>query len=216
MGRKREFLGYEIERTHNTGRLLLDRQILDSQIQSTVERTECRVSLFQRQDSFSLLLSLVHFFGFCFIDGRVDGAGCVCISWSRELQKLSLVCVPCYPSFDYLGVSCWCFLSLPTDATLRIELRFSCTLQTPLHSLSWSFIIPEIESCTWNLVDVSARCCFMNGIVKDSKWNHRFPFLKFNSKIKWELLFLNFHVLRYWNKNKVKRGEWGVRRHSLT
>ena len=87
---QREFLGHGIER-HNTGRLLLDRQILDSQIQSTVERKECRVSLFQRPPFPCSYLWLTFLGGFCFVlltGGTLD----VCVSWSRELQKLSLVC----------------------------------------------------------------------------------------------------------------------------
>ena len=84
---QREFLGHGIER-HNTGRLLLDRQILDSQIQSTVERKECRVSLFQRPP-FPCSYLWLTFWGvlFCFIDGR--DAGCVCILIQRAAQALT-------------------------------------------------------------------------------------------------------------------------------
>lgn len=66
---EREGISWPWDReTHNTGRLLLDRRILDSQIQSTVERTECRVSLFQRPP-FPCSYLWLTFLGFVLLTG---------------------------------------------------------------------------------------------------------------------------------------------------
>ena len=77
MGREREFLGHGIDTQHRTAVV----GQTDSRLANPINRGTDRVSSKSLStSSFSLLLSLAHFFGFCFIDGRVDGAGCVCIS----------------------------------------------------------------------------------------------------------------------------------------
>jgi hypothetical protein len=141
MGREREFLGHGIERTHNTGRLLLDRRILDSQIQSTVERTECRVSLFQRPP-FPCSYLWLTFLGFVLLTGGWTALD-VCVYLDPESCRSSHSSV----SLVIHHLITWALavgVFSPSRLTLHCGLSWDSLVHCRLHfiRLSWSFIIP--------------------------------------------------------------------------